>query len=120
MTDLNVAEVEVVTPGVLEVLSVGKGDIKLTIDGDDPEEVAKGRAVITEMLSKGYGIYVETDNGLRRVKKFNPKRMTYVIAELAEPESEVAGAPAPKPKVVEREVPVGGSRAKAIGRTAGG
>jgi hypothetical protein len=69
------AEVEVVCPGMLEVLSVGKGDIKLTVGGDDPEEVDKGRKVIEEMLRKGYGIFVETDRGLTRVKKFNPKRM---------------------------------------------
>lgn len=113
-TEADVAEVEVVCPGMLEVLSVGKGDIKLTVGGDDPEEIAKAKAVIEEMLAKGYGIFVETARGLRRVKKFNPKKMSYVIAEVVE-------APTPKGRrVVDREVPLAGSKAKAIGRTAGG
>lgn len=109
------ADIEVVCPGMLEILSVGKGDIKLTIDSTDPAEVADARKVIEEMLAKGYGIFVETDSGLRRVKKFNPKRMTYVIAEVVD-----APTPDAKPKVVDRHVPVAGSRAKAIGRTSGG
>ncbi len=133
-----VAEVEVICPGMLEVLSVGKGDIKLTVGGSDPEEVDKARRVIEEMLRKGYAIYVETDTGVRRVKKFNKYRLTYIIAEVAEPEpappepEPESGKPKPATRkapvskstkastVVEREVPLAGSRAKAVGRTAGG
>jgi hypothetical protein len=107
----DVAEIEVVCPGMLDVLSVGKGDIRLTVSGT-PEEIEKGRRIIEEMLAKGYSIFVEGETGLKRVKKFNPARMTYVISELAPPGSEQ--------KVVEKEVPVAGSKAKAIGRTAGG
>ena len=118
------AEIEVVCPGMLEILSVGKGDIKLTIDGNDEGEVNDARKIIEEMLAKGYGIFVETDKGLSRVKKFNPKRMTYVISELPEGESLPTGpvdlGAARKRKAIEREVPVAGSKAKAIGRTAGG
>jgi len=108
-------EFEVVTPGCLEILSVGKGDIKLTIDPDNPDDIAKAKAMIDEMLAKGYTIMVEAKNGrLSRVKKFNPKRFTYVISEVVE-------NPAPgKPRTEDREVPVGGAKAKAIGRTAGG
>lgn len=117
------ADIEVVCPGMLEILSVGKGDIKLTIDGGNEGEVNDARKIIEEMLAKGYGIFVETDKGLTRVKKFNPKRMTYVISELPEDETLPASAAETgtrKLKAVEREVPVAGSRAKAIGRTAGG
>jgi hypothetical protein len=118
----DVAEIEVVCPGMLEVLSVGKGDLKLTFGGDDPEEIAKARKVIQEMLRKGYGIFVETDKGLTRVKRFSPKRMTYVIVEVADGEpADVPGqAPTRQRRTEERHVPVAGSRAKAIGRTAGG
>ena|SRR5204863_4103698 len=104
------AEIEVVMPGMLEALSVGKGDIKITVGGDDPEDVAKGRAVIEEMLAKGYGIFVPDKNGrLRRVRKFNPKRMEYVVSEVG-----------PAGKAVDQAVPVAGSKATAIGRTSGG
>lgn len=113
---------EVICPGMLEVLSVGKGDIKISLDHNNPEDIENARKLIEEMLAKGYGLFVETNNGLSRVRKFNPKRMTYVIVEFAD--EEPAEAPAAKPtkprRTKQREVPVAGSRAKAIGRTAGG
>lgn len=111
------ANIEVVCPGMLEILSVGKGDIKLTVGGNDPAEIDKARRIIEEMLRKGYGIFVEGKDGkLSRVKRFSPKRMEYVISEVIdEPEKARAGK-----RTYERRVPVAGSRAKAIGRTAGG
>lgn len=110
------AEVEVICPGMLEVLSVGKGDIKISLDHNNPEDIENARKLIEEMLAKGYGLFVETDKGLSRVRKFNPKRMTYVIMEFVdEPTAEQ-----PTPKTRTRNVPVAGSKAKAIGRTAGG
>lgn len=110
---------------MLEVLSVGKGDIKLIIDGNDPDEVDKARKVIEEMIQKGYGLFVETDKGLSRVKRFNPKRMTYVIAEVVDAAADGTDDPAsgpakPRRKTRDRDIPVAGSKAKAIGRTAGG
>ena len=112
-----VADIEVVCPGMLEVLSVGKGDIKLSIDPGKPEDVENARTMIEEMLRKGYGIFVEGPSGrLTRVKKFNPKRMTYVVAEVVEPPPTKPGAK----RTRDRHVPVAGTKAKAIGRTAGG
>lgn len=116
------AEIEVISRGVLEVLSVGKGDIKISLDHTNPADVANARKLIEEMLSKGYGIFVETDDGLSRVKKFNPKRMTYVITEVVDaPEASTtddAGKPAKRTR--DKHIPVAGSKAKAIGRMAGG
>lgn len=136
------AEFGVFCPGVLEVLSIGHGDLKLTLDTGDPEDVARARELIEEMLRKGYGIFVDTDEGPVKVHEFNPKRMTYIVLET--PGNELAAAPAPKalgpgepavpdevippkrgrgrPKkaAARREVPVAGSRATAVGRTSGG
>lgn len=160
------AEFEVFCPGVLEVLSIGKGDLKLTLDGKNPEDVDRARKLIEEMLAKGYSIFVEGDDGPVRVKRFNPKRMTYIISELVEEEAPAEaqcpschkrlaapkydlssgawprhrvsrgnsafcpqeGQPLDAPAVPrdertrkrERHVPVAGSRATAVGRTAGG
>ncbi len=119
-----VAEFEIVTPGMLEVLSVGKGDLRLTVGGD-ADDTEKAKQLIEEMLRKGYGIFVETDKGLTRVKRFNPKRMSYVITELVEDALPEAPKPKKKPgptkrRTREKEVPVGGSKAVAVGRTAGG
>lgn len=114
-------DVEVICPGMLEVLSVGKGDLKISMDPNNAADVANARALIEEMLAKGYGIFVETDDGLTRVKKFNPKRMTYVITEVVDAPAAVS-TPSGKAgkRTRDREVPVAGSKAKAIGRTAGG
>jgi len=117
------ATFEVFCPGVLEVLSIGKGDLKLTVDVGHPDDVAKARALIEEMLRKGYAIFVETEAGPVRVQQFNPELMSYVIYEVPEPsETYEAAKRAPrKPrKARKRHVPVAGSRATAVGRTAGG
>lgn len=121
MTD-QVSEFGVFCPGMLEVLSIGKGDLKLTIGGDNPEDTEKARKLIEEMLHKGYAIFVETDKGPTRVKKFNPKRMTYIISEVVdEAAPQVTKAErAPRKKAKETHVPVAGSKATAVGRTAGG
>lgn len=119
-------------PGMLDVLSIGKGDLNLSIDGDHPEDVERARELIGEMLRAGYAIFVDSDDGPVRVHEFNPNRMTYTIRERL-PE-ELAGAampalpPGPAAKAAKkaakrgtrREVPVAGSRATAVGRTAGG
>lgn len=114
------AEFSVFCPGILEVLSIGKGDLRLEVGGSNPEDIAKARALIEEMLRKGYSIFVETDNGPRRVKKFNPKRMTYLIEPPAEAAELDVPTPAKRRQRPHDEVPVRGSRATAVGRTAGG
>lgn len=95
------------TIGLLDVLSVGRGHMRLEIPEDDPVAIAKARTMIESMLEQGYSIFIETSDGkTRRVKKFNPKRMTYLI-----------DAPDEKSKV---EVKATKSKATAVGRTAGG
>jgi hypothetical protein len=142
------AHVEVICPGMLDVLSIGKGDLKLSFDPENSDDTEKAKAVIEEMLRKGYSIFVETDVGPARVQRFSAERMAYIITELA-PGNVLPSGPAPSPalapgdvivdaevledvegpqegsipnpkKTVEKEVPVAGSRATAVGRTAGG
>ncbi len=161
----------VFTPGVLEVLSIGRGDLTLHV-GTNDDDRDRAREVITEMLRKGYAIFVETDHGPERVTAFNPQRMTYTIADGPD-EALAAGSPPEEPAEVHeaayteavteweyleshgftrhpgpktsaereclarpdapqpatrqrgvrkptRQVPVAGSRATAVGRTAGG
>lgn len=136
------ADIAVVAPGVLEVLSVGKGDLKLTWDPDKPEDLDNARKTIEEMLRKGYSIFVETDVGPARVQRFSPERMEYIIREVVEGTELPTGPAAPaalgtgdavKPdevippgkakaakKTRERKVPVAGSKATAVGKSAGG
>lgn len=122
----DVATFDVFCPGVLEILSIGRGDIKLSIDNSD-EDRERAKQIIEEMLRAGYTIFVETDDGPVRVTEFNPKRMVYTVDV---PDRGLPAPPEPKalppgPKIRRgrgrrREVPVAGSRATAVGRTAGG
>lgn len=123
------AEFGVFCPGILDVLSIGKGDLRLSV-GDNDEDRDQARALIQEMLEKGYSIFVETDDGPVRVHEFNPHRMTYVLREIVpalgaapEPRALPAGAPTKPRRATKRtrtEIPVAGSKATAVGRTAGG
>lgn len=99
--------------GELAVLSVGKGDMKMSFEPGDED---KAREVIGRMLREGYGIFVETDKGLRRVKRFSAKRMTYTITDAPAEQA----VPSTGKTKGEREVPLRGSRARAVGATAGG
>jgi len=109
---------------MLEVLSVGKGDLKIAV-GDSNKDRADAQRLIEEMLRKGYTLFVETDDGPLKVTRFLPDAMAYVVVDTpdvtpaAEPQP---GTPEPGPKRQRkpRTVPVAGSRATAIGRTAGG
>jgi histone deacetylase complex regulatory component SIN3 len=125
------ASFTVACPGVLEVLSIGKGDLKIEI-GDSNEDRAKAQRIIEEMLRKGYTLFVETPDGLEKVTRFLPDEMAYVVADVPElvppgaaaapggnPEP-AAGKPAREKRGAARKVPVAGSKTTAIGRTAGG
>lgn len=136
------AEFGVFCPGFLDVLSIGKGDLRLDVGGS-PEDRERAKEIIGEMLEKGYSIFVETPDGPVRVMGFIAERMVYVIPDLPNEadrvqrawsehvgmdesgKQEQEPAPAPKPrgrpkKAAKKEVPVEGSRATAVGRTAGG
>lgn len=123
---------ETFCPGMLEVLSIGKGDLKLTLAGDNEADTTKARALIEEMLRKGYAIFVETDEGPVRVHEFNPWKMCYVIRDSVEEEpsgtegqtpaseGKAPAKPARTRRATKKLVPVAGSKATAVGRTAGG
>lgn len=101
----------------LNVLSVGHGDVRISLCGEG--DVERGRTIIEKMMQEGYSIFVETDRGPRRVKKFNPARMVYIVAGTPPVPGETPAAK--KGRATKgREVPVAGSRSTVVGRTAGG
>lgn len=125
----------VLSPGMLEVLSVGKGDLKIEV-GNSNKDRADAQRLIEEMLRKGYTLFVETDDGPLKVTKFDPDRMVYLVADTpgvvpepaeeadaepasAQPAAGVKAAPGKRGRKP-RTVPVAGSKTTAIGRTAGG
>lgn len=117
------AHVDVWPAALIEVLSIGRGDLTLTVGGSD-EDRERAKRMIGDMLRAGYAIFVETDEGPRKVEAFDPNRMTYIVREETPsgtpPEGQAAAKPKRARKTATRKVPVASSRATAVGRTAGG
>ncbi len=114
-----------IQPGELIVLSVHKGDTKLSFDGKDPEELAHAKTVITDMLQRGYLIFIDTGEGegedrLRRVTAFDPEKCEYILrADKRRKEYKDALQAGQEPPKEER-VPAAKTRATAIAPTSGG
>lgn len=113
----------------LDVLNVGLGDLKLRWNPEDAADEAKAKETIERLLRDGYVICIERPDGsYRRVKRFDAKQDCYVISEApSEPkEEETPAKKSPKRKrgnqapIADVHVPREGSKATAIGRSAGG
>jgi spore germination protein YaaH len=89
-------------PGI-DVLNTGYGDFELRFDPNKPDEVQKAKETITDMLKRGYAIFVRQGQETFRVRKFDVNRNVYVIGS----------TPA-------EEVPIAETTATAVGRSAGG
>jgi hypothetical protein len=99
--------------GYLDILNCGAGHLSFNFDTANEAEVERAKTVIRDMLNRGYTVLVEVDGETRRVKKFDPQRGEYIIAD---PPPKRRGRP-PGPA---RRVPMKAARATGIGRTAGG
>lgn len=93
---------EDILPG-LDVLNTGHGDFELRFDPDKPDDVQKAKETITDMLKRGYAIFVQQGQETFRVRKFDVNKCVYIIGS----------TPA-------EEVPMADTRAIAVGRSAGG
>ena len=93
---------DVTLPGI-DVLNTGYGDFELRFDPNKPDEVQKAKETITDMLKRGYAIFVRQGKEFLRVRKFDADRDVYIIGS----------TPA-------EEVPIAETRATAVGRSAGG
>jgi len=89
-------------PGI-DVLNTGYGDFELRFDPNKPDEVEKAKQTITDMLKRGYAIFVRQGTETLRVRKFDVEKNVYIIGS----------TPA-------EEVPITETRATAVGRSAGG
>jgi len=114
LTSVSDANDVMIDEGSLCILNISAGDVKISFNKDNPEELARARDMIEDMLKRGYSILVQWGDGWRRAKKFIPTRDTYVVEV---PETTTEGE---KPKLVEKEIPAKKTRALAVAPTAGG
>jgi hypothetical protein len=89
-------------PGI-DILNTGYGDFELRFDPDSPADVQRAKETITDMLKRGYAIFVEHNGKTQRVRKFDPDKNVYIIGS----------TPA-------EEIPIAETKATAVGRSAGG
>ena len=89
-------------PGI-DVLNTGYGDFELRFDPNKPDEVQKAKETITDMLKRGYAIFVRQGQETFRVRKFDAAKNVYIIG----------CTPA-------EEIPITDTKATAVGRSAGG
>jgi hypothetical protein len=89
-------------PGI-DVLNTGYGDFELRFDPNKPDEVQKAKETITDMLKRGYAIFVRQGAETFRVRKFDVDKNVYIIGS----------TPA-------EEIPIAETKATAVGRSAGG
>jgi hypothetical protein len=57
-------------PGIY-MLNTGYGDFELRFNPNSPEEVQKAKETITDMLKRGYAIFVRKGTETFRVRKFD-------------------------------------------------
>lgn len=84
------------------MLNTGFGDSELRCNPESPEEVQKAKETITDMLKRGYAIFVRKGKETFRVRKFDPDKSVYIIGS----------TPA-------EEVPIAVTNATAVCRSAG-
>jgi hypothetical protein len=99
---LQMQENEKSLPGI-DVLNTGYGDFEMRFDPDKPDEVEKAKQTITDMLKRGYAIFVRQGKETFRVRKFDMDKNVYIIGS----------TPA-------EEVSIAETKAMAVGRSAGG
>lgn len=132
--------------GVLDVLNVGLGHLKMSFDKTNADEMLRARTIINEMFQRGYAIFVEIDGEPVRARRFDATKDCYIVdegnAQEAEARAKTPELPAPTTadetplptcacgkarghrgrclKRQERAIPAATSSATAIARTAGG
>lgn len=71
--------------GILEILNVQAGDIKITFDEDDVVETIRAKRIIADMLRRGYALVVEVERdgkkAFERVQGFDAEKGEYIIAD---------------------------------------
>src|SRR5690349_13490100 len=71
--------------GVLEILNVQGGDVKISFDKGDVSETIRARRIIQDMLRRGFALVVEVERegqkAYERVQEFDADRGEYIIAD---------------------------------------
>ncbi len=82
--------------GIIGILNVGAGDTKLSFDKDNPMERARSARIVTDMLRRGYVLFIKDPGDAsapyQRVLEFREDVCEYIIADF----DPTVAAPQPK------------------------
>jgi hypothetical protein len=117
--------------GLIEILNTGEGDVELKFNKENEIEMTKARAAISDMLHRGYALFVRDGENLRRIKCFDPEEDCYILGDQIPEHDPFKKEPAPatedampkispKEKKVKAKASITKSKVIAVGRTAGG
>jgi hypothetical protein len=84
------------TDGVLEVLNVGLGHLRVTFERDDIVERERARRMVSDMLARGYALFAEVEGQLVPIRAFDETRGEYLVTDVPAPRAE---APVPEAEV---------------------
>lgn len=117
------------TGGSLSILNVGAGDIHITFETGDPDEVRNAVSMLLDMQKRGYAILVAMPDGTyARAQSIDGQRGDYIVRtnnDTSEPgPGSLPGDDQPKKRSGRRSrdvrLPVTGTRAVGVARSAGG
>lgn len=129
--------------GVVNILSVGEGHIKISFDSKDPAEAIRAKRIVKDMLRRGYALLVQVGGQgdkaqFQRALDFDETAGEYIIADLdsevaakadaedtAAPAATASTTPQPRKKLYRGRqaiirVPASGAKVISVARTAGG
>ena len=98
-------------PPGLHILNTGHGHMEVNFDNGDPVELERARRIITDMLKRGYLLFIEGADGvLIKVEGFDEKTSRYIIGDGAlhpasEPLESEPGLPEGATQEVEAKTP---------------
>ena len=105
--------------GYLDVLNCGQGHLSIHFDKAAAAEIDKARRMITDMLRRGYVLFVEIDGKHHRVQAFDATRDEYIlkdpseleeIPDTAQPELNHEATQQSQPATPETEAPAGAAQ----------
>lgn len=109
--------------GKLDILNCGMGHLEITYKMKDPMEMERAKRIIGDMLKRGYALFVHgKDKALIRVKRFDPKHNTFIIADGPTVPAEAVPMPLVRGRRKEKvvAVPIAKTHATVVARSAGG
>ena len=119
----------------LEVFTPVSGDNKIFFEDTKPEERAEFAKTVTELLKQGHAIFLIQGPDNRRITGYDPKTNDWLVqVDLTQPPEDLKTEAVPQGTSVEaipakrgrgrqkktKRVPASGSKATAVGMTAGG